>query len=64
MVIIYNLGKSVIIDLIIKSYCEIENFDYESLSSDGYLEMYDMCFKLNDNELITKFGELYNILQK
>lgn len=60
----YNVGKSVIIDLIIKSYCELNNFDYESLSSDAYLEMYNMCIKLHDNELITKFGELYNILQK
>ena len=60
----YNVGKSVIIDLIIKYYCELSNFDYESLSPDGYLEMRNMCFKLNDNELITKFGELYEILQK
>ena len=60
----YNVGKSVIIDLIIRYYCELINFDYESLSSDGYLEMRNMCLKLNDNELISKFGELYEILQK
>ena len=60
----YNVGKSVIIDLIIRYYCELNNFDYESLSSDGYLEMRNMCLKLNDNELISKFGELYEILQK
>lgn len=60
----YNVGKSVIIDLIIKYYCEIENFDYESLSSNGYSEMYDMCYGLDDNILITRLGELYEILQK
>lgn len=60
----YSVGKSVIIDLIIRYYCELSNFDYKSLSSDGYLEMYNICFKLDDNELISKFGELYNILQK
>ena len=60
----YNVGRSVIIDLIIRYYCELSNFDYENLSSDGYLEMHNMCIELNDNELITKFGELYNILQK
>lgn len=60
----YNVGKSVIIDLIIKYYCEIENFDYETLSSNGYSEMYDMCYKLDDNILITRLGELYEILQK
>lgn len=60
----YDVGKSVIIDLIIRYYCELSNFDYGNLSSDGYLEMHNMCFKLNDNELITKFGELYEILQK
>lgn len=59
----YNVGKSVIIDLIIKYYCEIENFDYESLSSNGYSEMYDMCYGLDDNILITRLGELYEILQ-
>lgn len=32
----YNVGKAVVIDLIIKYYCELNNFDYESLSSDGY----------------------------
>lgn len=60
----YNVGKSVIIDLIIKSYCEINNFDYENLSNDGYSSMYDMCFELDDNTLITRLGELYDILQK
>lgn len=60
----YNVGKSVIVDLIIKYYCEIQNFDYESLSSDGYSEMYDMCYGLDDNILITRLGELYEILQK
>lgn len=60
----YNVGKSVIIDLIIKYYCEIENFDYETLSSKGYSEMYDMCYGLDDNILITRLGELYEILQK
>lgn len=60
----YNVGKSVIIDLIIKYYCEIENFDYETLSSNGYSEMYDMCYGLDDNILITRLGELYEILQK
>lgn len=59
----YNVGKSVIIDLIIKYYCEIENFDYESLSSNAYSEMYDMCYGLDDNILITRLGELYEILQ-
>lgn len=60
----YNVGKSVIVDLIIKAYCEINNFDYESLSSDGYSSMYDMCFELDDNTLITRLGELYEILNK
>ena len=60
----YNVGKSVIIDLIIKAYCEIENFDYETLSSNGYSEMYDMCYELDDKILITRLGELYDILQK
>lgn len=60
----YNVGKSVIIDLIIKTYCEINNFDYEGLSSDGYANMYDMCFELDDNTLITRLGELYEILNK
>ncbi|MFU2363448.1 MAG: hypothetical protein ACM67R_06515 [Clostridiales bacterium] len=60
----YNVGKSVIIDLIIKAYCEINNFDYENLSSNGYSEMYDMCYELDDNILITRLGELYEILQK
>lgn len=60
----YNVGKAVIIDLIIKSYCELNNFDYESLSSDGYSNMYDMCYKLDDEILITRLGELYDILQK
>lgn len=59
----YNVGKSVIVDLIINAYCEINNFDYESLSSDGYSKMYDMCFDLDDNTLITRLGELYEILQ-
>jgi hypothetical protein len=43
---------------------QINNFDYESLSSDGYSEMYDMCYELDDNILITRLGELYEILQK
>lgn len=60
----YNVGKAVVIDLIIKYYCELNNFDYESLSSDGYSKMYDMCFKLDDAILITRLGELYDILQK
>ena len=60
----YNVGKSVIIDLIIKAYCEIENFNYETLSSEGYEKMYDMCYELDDNILITRLGELYEILQK
>ena len=60
----YNVGKAVVIDLIIKSYCELNNFDYESLSSDGYSNMYDMCYKLDDEILITRLGELYDILQK
>ena len=60
----YNDRKSAIIDLIIKAYCEIENFDYETLSSNGYSEMYDMCYELDDNILITRLGELYEILQK
>ena len=60
----YNVGKSVIIDLIIKYYCEIQNFDYETLSSNGYSEMYDMCCELDENILITRLGELYEILQK
>ena len=60
----YNVGKSVIIDLIIKYYCEIENFDYESLSTEGYSNMHDMCYKLDDDILITRLGELYEILQK
>lgn len=60
----YNVGKAVVIDLIIKYYCELNNFDYESLSSDGYSNMYDMCYKLDDEILITRLGELYDILQK
>ena len=60
----YNVGKSVIINLIIKYYCEIQNFDFESISSDAYLEMYDMCYKLDDVILITRLGELYEILRK
>ncbi len=60
----YNVGKSVIINLIIKAYCEIENFDYETLSSNAYSEMYDMCFELDDNILFAKLGELYEILLK
>ena len=60
----YNVGKAVVIDLIIKFYCELNNFDYESLSSDGYSNMYDMCYKLDDEILITRLGELYDILQK
>ena len=47
----YNVGKSVIVDLIIKAYCEINNFDYETLSRDGYSSMYDMCFELDDNTI-------------
>ena len=60
----YNVGKSVIVDLIINAYCEINNFDYETLSRDGYSSMYDMCFELDDNTLITRLGELYDILNK
>ena len=60
----YNVGKSVIVDLIINAYCEINNFDYEALSRDGYSNMYDMCYKLDDNILITRLGELYEILNK
>ena len=60
----YNVGKSVIIDLIIKAYCEINNFDYETLSSEGYSSMYDMCYKLDDDILITRLGELYELLNK
>lgn len=60
----YNVGKSVIVDLIINAYCEINNFDYETLSRDGYSNMYDMCYKLDDNILITRLGELYEILNK
>ena len=60
----YNVGKAVIIDLIIKAYCEINNFDYENLSTDGYSSMYDMCFKLDDITLITRLGELHEISQK
>ena len=60
----YNIGKAVIIDLIIKYYCELNNFDYESLSSDAYSKMNDMCFDLDDITLITRLGELYEILQK
>lgn len=60
----YNVGKSVIVDLIIKAYCEINNFDYETLSRDAYSNMYDMCYKLDDNILITRLGELYDILNK
>lgn len=60
----YNVGKAVVIDLVIKYYCELNNFDYESLSSDGYSNMYDMCYKLDDEILITRLGELYDILQK
>lgn len=60
----YNVGKSVIIHLIIKAYCEINNFDYENLSSGGYSNMYDMCYKLDDHILITRLGELYDILNK
>lgn len=60
----YNVGKALIIDLVIKYYCELNNFDYESLSSDGYSKMYDMCFDLDDITLITRLGELYEILQK
>lgn len=59
----YNVGKAVIIDLIIKLYCDVQNFDYEKLSSDGYSKMYDMCYKLDDNSLITRLGELYDIIQ-
>lgn len=60
----YNVGKALIIDLIIKYYCELNNFDYESLSSYDYSKMNDMCFDLDDNTLITRLGELYEILQK
>lgn len=60
----YNVGKSVIVDLIIKYYCELNNYDYESLSCDAYSKMYDMCFELDDNTVITRLGELCDILQK
>lgn len=60
----YNIGKSVIVDLIIKHYCEINNFEYENLSNDGYTSMFDMCFELDDNTLITRLGELNEILNK
>lgn len=59
----YNVGKAVIIDLIIKLYCDVQNFDYEKLSSDDYLKMYNMYYKLDDNILIARMGELYNIIQ-
>lgn len=60
----YNVGKAVIIDLIIKSYCELNNFDYESLSYEAYSKMQNMCIDLDDATIITRLGELYDILQK
>lgn len=60
----YNVGKSVIINLIIICHCKINNFGYEYLSSDDYSNMYDMCYKLDDDILITKLGELYEISNK
>ena len=60
----YNVGKSVIIDLIIKYYCEIQNFDYETLSSESYGKMYDMCYELDVITLLARLGELYEILNK
>ena len=60
----YNIGKSIIVDLIIKYYCEINNFDYENLSNDGYTSMFVMSFELDDDTLITTLGELSEILEK
>lgn len=60
----YNTGKSVIVDLIIRYYCEIKNFVYEDLSNNGYESMFDMFFELDDNTLITRLGELSVILEK
>ena len=60
----YNVGKSVIIDLIIKYYCEINNFDYENLSNDGYTSMFVMSFELDGDTLIATLGELSEILEK
>ena len=59
-----NKEKEVIIELIIKAYCEIENFNYDNLSSDAYDKMYYMCYKLDDLMLITRLYELYQILFK
>ena len=59
----YNVGKALIIDLVIEYYCELNNVDYESLSFDAYSKMCGMCFDLDDITLITRLGELYKILQ-
>ena len=56
-----NKEKEVIIERIIKAYCELQNFNYDNLSSEAYDTMYNMCYELDDNTLISKLNELYEI---